>query len=308
MERAINADYNQQGLKDEQLVKLIPGFTNGNAVVNGVNIHYVEGGQGQPLVLIPGWPETWWAYHKMMPLLAEKFHVIVVDMRGMGSSDKPETGYDKKTMAQDIFELVKHLGYDKVNIAGHDIGAQVAFSFAMNHAEATTKLIILDTPHPNAGMYYIPMIPAGNNSLMNEQPQGHMWWMAFNQVKGLPEQLLVGRSYLVHDYVFKYAAVDESSIDEFDRAVYLAAYDNPDGIRAGNGWYQTFAQDIEDSKSYSQLTMPVIGIGGSGYELLERELPPYAADLKLVKIEESGHFILEEKPVETASQIIEFLK
>lgn len=303
-----NVSYNQDALKDEELVKLIPGFTNRNTVVNGINIHYVEGGHGQPLVLIPGWPETWWAFHKIMPLLAEKFHVIVVDMRGMGGSDKPETGYDKKTMAKDIFELIKHLGYVEVNIGGHDIGAQVAFSFAANHPEATTKLIILDTPHPNAGMYYIPLIPAGNNSLASEQPRNHMWWMAFNQIKGLPEQLLTGRSHLVHDYVFKYASVNESSINEFDRAVYLAAYDNTDGIRAGNGWYQTFAQDIEDNKSYKQLTMPVIGIGGSGYELLERELPPYASDLKLVKIEGSGHFFPEEKPEETTNLIIAFLK
>lgn len=308
MKTALNANYSPDALKDEELVKLIPEFTNKNANVNGVNIHYVEGGQGQPLILIPGWPQTWWAFHRMMPVLAEKFHVIVVDMRGMGSSDKPEAGYDKKTMAKDIFELVKYLGYDEVNIGGHDIGAQVAFSFAANHPEAATKLIILDTPHPNAGMYYIPLIPAGNNSLKNEQPQNHMWWMAFNQIKGLPEQLLIGRSNLVHDYIFKYASADESSITEFDRAVYLAAYDHADGIRAGNGWYQTFAQDIEDSKSYTQLTMPVIGIGGSGYELLMRELPPYAIDLKVVKIEESGHFILEEKPLETANLIIEFLK
>lgn len=308
METALKANYSREAFKDEELVKLLPGFTNGNKTVNGINIHYVEGGQGQPLVLIPGWPETWWAFHQMMPLLAEKYHVIVVDMRGMGSSDKPEVGYDKKTMAKDIFELIKHLGYDQVNIGGHDIGAQVAFSFAANYPEATTKLIVLDTPHPNAGMYYIPLVPAGNNSLVNEQPKNHMWWMAFNQVKGLPEQLLIGRSHLVHNYVFKYASVDENSINEFDRAVYLEAYDNEDGIRAGNGWYQTFAQDIEDSKLYTQLNMPVLGIGGSGYELLARELPPYATNLKVVKIEGSGHFILEEKPKETVDAIIDFLK
>lgn len=174
METALNANYSRDAVKDEELVKLLPGFTNGNAVVNGIHIHYVEGGQGEPLVLIPGWPQTWWAFHQMMPLLADKFHVIIVDMRGMGSSDKPEAGYDKKTMARDIFELIQQLGYNQVNIGGHDIGAQVAFSFAMDHPEATTKLLILDTPHPNAGMYYIPLIPAGNNSLLNQQPQNHM--------------------------------------------------------------------------------------------------------------------------------------
>lgn len=308
MKTVLNTNYRQDELQDEALVKLIPGFTNKKTVVNGITIHYVEGGQGRPLILIPGWPQTWWAYHKMMPALAEKFHVIVVDIRGMGSSDKPETGYDKKTMAHDIFELVQQLGYDEVNIGGHDIGAQVAFSFAANYPEATTKLIILDTPHPNAGMYYIPLIPSQNNSLPNDQPQNHMWWMAFNQVKGLPEELLIGRSNLVHNYVFKYASVDESTITEFDRRVYLTAYDNCDGIRAGNGWYQTFSQDIEDNKEYTALTMPVIGIGGSGYELLQRELPPMAIDLQLAKVEGSGHFIMEEKPEETTALILDFLK
>lgn len=78
MKTAINTTCNQDAIKDEELVKLIPGFTNRNAVINGINIHYVEGGQGQPLVLIPGWPQTWWAFHKMMPALAEKLVFVQV--------------------------------------------------------------------------------------------------------------------------------------------------------------------------------------------------------------------------------------
>lgn len=109
---------------------MIAGFQDETVEVNGVRLHYVVGGEGDPIVLCPGWPRTVWQFHKVMPKLAENFRVIAVDLRGMGDSDKPEGGYDKKTMARDVLELTRHLGYESVNIAGEDIGSMVAFSFA----------------------------------------------------------------------------------------------------------------------------------------------------------------------------------
>lgn len=286
---------------DEELIKLLPNFSSHYAEVNGTKLHYVSGGQGEPLILIPGYPETWWAYHKVLPILEVKYHVVVVEMRGMGSSDKPTGGYEKKNMAKDIHELVKILGFEKVNIGGHDIGAHVAFSFAANYPETTSKLIILDTPHPDAGMYHLPMLPIpGSNYL-------YPWWLAFNQVKELPEQLLIGRMEIVIDWLFSNLMKNQKSLNDFDKAVYAFAYNNKDAIRASNAWYQALTQDIEDSKTYSKLTMPVIGIGGSGYEMLQMSLPNTVTDLQLKKVEESGHFILAEKPNETARFIIEFL-
>lgn len=291
-----------QQTDDEALVKQLPGFSNGYTSVNGIRLHYVIGGSGAPLILIPGWPETWWAYHKVMPLLAEHYQVIVVDLRGMGGSDKPAAGYEKKNMATDIFELVRQLGFEKVHIAGHDIGAHVAFSFAANYPAATSKVVILDTPHPDPGMYHLPMLPLPSN--------GHVypWWLAFNQVKELPEQLLQGRMNIVLDWIFKYLLIDENSISAFDRAVYTANYDTADGIRGGNAWYQALSQDIEDMKGYEKLTMPVLGLGGSGYDMLQMCLPATATDLQLAKVESCGHFLFEEKPAETAAFMIDFLK
>lgn len=287
---------------DDELIKLVPNYSNHYAVVNGTKLHYVSGGQGEPLILIPGYPETWWGYHKVMPILAAKFHVVVVEMRGMGSSDKPADGYEKKNMAKDIHELVKILGFEKVNIGGHDIGAHTAFSFAANYPECTSKLIVLDTPHPDSGMYQLPMLPIlGANYL-------YPWWLAFNQVKELPEQLLEGRMEIVIKWLFENLIKDKGSVNDFDKAIYAAAYNSKDAIRASNAWYQAFPQDIEDSKTYSKLTMPVIGIGGSGYDMLQMSLPNTTTDLQLKKVEESGHFILAEKPNETAQFIIEFLE
>ncbi|KAA3435953.1 alpha/beta hydrolase [Rufibacter hautae] len=307
METTKNSLPDNSAFKDGELIKLLPGFSNGYAEVNGVTLHYVEGGQGEPLVLLPGWPQTWWSYHKVMPLLASRYRVIVVDIRGMGSSGKPADGYGKKGMAKDIFELVQHLGFGEVNIAGHDIGAHVAFSFAANYPESTSRLILLDTPHPDEGMYRLPMLPMAELSPQRQEGHAYPWWVAFNQVKGLPEQLLQDRMRHVLDYVFKHVSVDEGSISEFDRGVYAAAYDTPEGIRAGNAWYQAFPKDIQDSKAYGKLAMPVLGLGGSGYEILAMSLPHSATNLKLAKVEGSGHFLMEEKPRETAGEMIDFL-
>lgn len=287
---------------DEELITSLPNFSNHYAEVNGTRLHYVSGGQGEPLILIPGYPETWWAYHKVMPLLASKYYVVVAEMRGMGSSDKSVSGYDKKNMAKDIYELVKILGLEKVNIGGHDIGAHVAFSFAANYPETTSKLIILDTPHPDENMYQLPMLPIpGANYL-------YPWWLAFNQVKELPEQLLEGRMDILINYLFNNLIVDKQSITDFDKSIYTSAYNSIEAIRASNAWYQAFPQDIEDQKAYDKLCMPVIGIGGSGYQMLQMSLTNTAVNLQLKKIEKSGHFILSEKPNDVAEYIIEFLE
>ncbi|MFZ4928652.1 alpha/beta fold hydrolase [Chryseobacterium sp. Mn2064] len=286
---------------DVELIKKIPNFSNHFAVVNDTTLHYVSGGHGEPLLLIPGYPETWWAYHKVMPILAEKYHVIVVEMRGMGSSDKPESGYDKKNMAKDIHELIKILNFETVNIAGHDIGAHVAFSFASNYPDFISKLILLDTPHPDAGMYKLPMLPIPGSHYT------YPWWLAFNQVKDLPEQLLDGRMSIIISWLFDHLIVDKKAITDFDKAIYTQAYDSKEAIRASNSWYQAFPQDISDYSTYNKIEIPVLGIGGSGYNLLENVLPQIANNLQLQKINDCGHFLLAEKPNETADFIIKFI-
>ncbi|MEC5147204.1 alpha/beta hydrolase [Chitinophaga sp. 212800010-3] len=287
---------------DQELLKMLPGYTNQYAEANGIRLHYVEGGVGEALVLIPGWPENWWAYHKIMPLLSLKYSVLVVEPRGMGSSEKPLAGYDKKNMAKDIYELAQKSGHRKIHICGHDIGAHVAFSFAANYQEATGKLIMLDTPHPDETMYQLPMLPITG---MNYT---YPWWLAFNQVKELPEVLLAGRMRVVIDWIFKSLLNNQNSLSDFDKGVYSHAYDSTEDIRASNAWYQAFAQDIQDSKAYPKIKTPVLGIACSNsYEMLSASLTKFATDISMKKIEDSGHFLLAEKPEEVAAQIMEFL-
>ncbi len=304
-----NSESAAEKYSDNELISNFPGFKNKYATVNGVRLHYVEGGRGKPLVCLPGWPQTWYSLQSVAMQLAEKYLVIIIDLRGMGTSEKPESGYDKKNMATDIHQLILQMGLDKVSLMGHDIGGMVAMSFAFNFPESTEKLIVLDGSHPGEGMYQMPLIPPPGT--FNEKMDADMpyaWWMGFNQVKGLPEQLLEGRFHLLQEWLFNYVMIDEKKMTAFERAVYAAAYNEKESVRASNAWYQTFDQDIEDSKHYQQLTMPVLGIGSYiSYSYMNFGLPFVAADLSVIGIMDSGHYLFEEKPQEVLDIVLPFL-
>ncbi|WP_236255479.1 alpha/beta fold hydrolase [Chryseobacterium indoltheticum] len=286
---------------DEYLVSMLPGFKNHHQNVNGTKLHYVSGGTGSTLILLPGWPQTWWSYHKIMSNLAKYHKVIVIDYRGMGSSEKPAGGYSKKNMAADIASLIRSLGPGKVSVAGHDIGANVAISFAGNYPELTEKLIVLDTQHPEEDLYKLPMLPVGLPV--------HPWWVAFNQIKDLPEDLLEGRFHIVQQWIFDQMLVNKDSISEFDRHVYARAYETKEAIRASNGWYQAFPEDIQDIKHMKMIEAQTLALGSpNSIPMLKASLPNYIMNLQLKEIENSGHFILEEQPAEVANLISEFLK
>lgn len=294
---------------DDALVRRLPGFERKYARANGITLHYVEGGKGDPVLLLPGWPQTWWSYHKVMPALAAKYRVFAIDIRGMGASDKPAGGYDKKTMAADIYALMRHLGLRRAHIVGHDIGAQVAHSFAANHPDATLTVTLLDVAHPDEGLLEWPLLPKHDTfGDKIDEDNAYAWWFAFHQVKGLPEDLLEGRAHIEHNWFYRYLLKDESAISPHDRAVYARAYGSRDAIRAGNAWYQAFTQDIIDEKGYSQLRMPVLGVAGPGYGWLKGSLEQNAENPQVIKLERSGHFVQEEQPEELLRHLFDFFE
>ncbi|MEI5099536.1 alpha/beta hydrolase [Streptomyces sp. PmtG] len=294
---------------DAELARSLEGdFTSAYAEVNGVRLHYVEGGSGEPLVLLGGWPQTWWQFHKIMPELARRHRVIAVDLRGMGGSAKPESGYDKKTMARDVYDLVRRLGHDRVDIAGHDIGAMVGYAFAANHPEAIRKLALLDVAHPDRTFQDLSLLPAAGPDWESEPVSGvYLWWFAFNQVKGLPERLIAGRSRLLIDWLFDYMTKDPASIDDHARAVYADAYATPDAIRAGNAWYQTFFQDFADFETYAPVSLPILGVaGGLNGDYLRERLAEHGTDVRVTALADSGHYLPEERPQEVTALLTEF--
>src|SRR4051812_10879999 len=141
-------------------------FSNKMAKVNGINIHYVIGGKGEPLLLIHGFGQNWFMWNRLLPELSKHFTIIAPDLRGVGESGKPETGYDKKTMATDLHELVKKLGYTHVNVVGHDIGLMVAYAYAAQYGNEVNKIAFLDALLPGIEPVW---------STLKEK----LWWFGF---------------------------------------------------------------------------------------------------------------------------------
>jgi pimeloyl-ACP methyl ester carboxylesterase len=266
-------------------------FSHHTATVNGIQLHYVIGGQGDPVVLLHGWPETWYAWHKVMPALAKNYTVIVPDLRGLGDSSKPSTGYDGKTLAEDIHQLVTKLGFDTIFLVGHDIGTQVAYSFAAAHPTEVKKLAVMELTIPG-------FVPPGRMPL---------WWVIFHQTPDVPEALVQGKemmylSWFFHNLPFNPAAITQADIDE-----YVSRYSAPGGMRAGFEHYRAFLQDAIQNQNYSKtkLTMPVLALGG-GY------IPTFGGNITMptviygmkilaqnvtgITVPNSGHYIPEEQP------------
>jgi pimeloyl-ACP methyl ester carboxylesterase len=246
-----------------------------------------------------------------MPELSKHYRVIAVDLRGMGGSDKPRSGYEKKNMAKDIHELARALGYDKINIAGHDIGAMVAYSYAANYPKAVDRIALIDVAHPDKDWLDLPLLPTGQEvgGTGEATRPVYLWWFAFNQVDELPGKLLAGRSRLLIDWLFDTQLRDLSSITERDRSIYAAAYSSEEAIRAGNAWYQTFEQDIQDGLDYPPVEAPLLGlIGERNYPYLSTYLPRKGKNVTVLKVDRSSHYVPEEQPAEVVQRLQEFFR
>ncbi|MEU8972913.1 alpha/beta hydrolase [Streptomyces monashensis] len=273
-------------------------FEHGFAQVDGVRLRYVSSGSGEPLLLLPGWPRTWWQYRTMMPSLARHFRVIVCEYRGMGESEKPGSGYDKTTMAHDVHALVRHLGYDRVNVAGEDVGSWIAYFFAAQYPESTTGLAMWEPGAPTSELGDFPALPPSNGF--------NLWHLGFNQLDGLPERLLAGRYRTVIDWSADQLAVNPEAIDEQSREIYARAYDSVDAIRAVAGWYRTLREDLRVAADFPKLTMPVLVPGGRYLAFSRASNQRLATDIRFVEIPGAGHYLSEEQPELLNRELINF--
>ena len=155
-------------------------------------VHYVTMGRGAPVVLLHGWPQTCFAWRKVLPRLAERFHVIAPDLRGLGDSSRPPAGFDKKSVARDVAELLRQaLGIDSAYVVGHDWGGPVAFALAAFHPGLVSRLVMLDAAVPGDG--------SGTFS-----QSGRRWHHAFHQTLDLPEQLIQGREETYYRWFYEH--------------------------------------------------------------------------------------------------------
>ena len=216
-------------------------YTHHKTTVNGILMHYVIGGKGDPVVLLHGWPETWYEWRHIIPqLIDNNYTVIAPDMRGFGDSEKPQIGYDTKTVAEDIYQLVKKLGNSKIYIVAHDWGGPVAYSYAAAHPQDVRKMVILDTLLPGFGL----------EEAANFSPKG-LWHLSFHAVRDLPEKLIDGKEDIYLNWFYDWT-YNQSAITSEDREEYIKQYSKPGAMRAGFEYYRAVFEDSEQNKEYAK--------------------------------------------------------
>jgi pimeloyl-ACP methyl ester carboxylesterase len=271
------------------------------ADLSAVRMHYVTAGTGAPIVLLHGWPQTWYAWRLVIPLLTPRYRVVAPDLRGLGDSSRPEQGYDTDTLASDIWELMHGvLGHERFFVAGHDWGAPVGYALAAQYPDAVRRLALIDTT-----------VPGDSNPNMSQG--GKRWHHGFHQTLEMPEALIAGREHIYlgwfyRNYGFRPDAIDDAAIQE-----YLRTYTAPGALRAGFEYYRNIPANIARNRARAQqfkLPMPVLALGGAqswgrGMEVLE-STRSLALDVRGGVIAEAGHWIPEEQPQVLANHLLAF--
>ena len=268
------------------------------AKIEGMKVHYLTAGQGPTLILLHGYTQTSRMWRTIIPLLAEKFTVIAPDLPGIGDSAIPKDGLDMKTAAIRIHAIAKALSVEKARVVGHDIGLMIAYAYAAQFSAETEKLVLMDA--------FLPGV-VGWETAYNHPG---IWHFRFNGPT--PEALVRGRERVYFDHFWNNFAADKNrSLPKADRAVYAAAYARPGRMRAGWAYFVSFGQAAKDFAELSQikLSMPALAIGGEKAfgELLGQQLKVVAADAKVVVLQNTGHWVLEENPQGTTDALMKFL-
>ncbi|MFC4085340.1 alpha/beta fold hydrolase [Amycolatopsis samaneae] len=275
------------------------------ATANGLRMHYLRAGEGPPLFLLHGWPQTSHCWHRVFGALAETHTVIAPDLRGYGRTDKPRDGYDKRTMAADVAALAEGLGFDRVAVAGHDRGGRVAHRWALDRPGQVDRLAVLDII-PTREMW---------RRLDSELGPGYWHWL-FHLQPDLPE-LLAGQNVAAYlGYFFERWTHQRQGLRPEDVDEYVRAFSAPGALRAGFDDYRaSFPADaIDDDADFEaghRLGMPLLALWGANG--LTAKLPvldiwrAYAPAATGSAIPECGHFLPEERPDEVVKHLHAFL-
>jgi pimeloyl-ACP methyl ester carboxylesterase len=287
----------------------LAGFTHRWVDADGIRLHAVEGGRsGAPtVVLLAGFPQTWWAWHKAMPRLAERFHVIAIDLPGQGHSERPQGSYDTHTVATRVQAALTALDVPKYWLVAHDIGAWVAFSLALNYQERLHGVALLDAGIP--GITLPDAVPTDPDRAWKT------WHFAFHLVPELPETLIAGREPAYVEWFLRAKTLSPDTFDGADVDHYAAAIAADGGLRASLAYYRDAAESARQNhdalaREGGRLTVPVLGISSSHGSIpdMAASLGPWAQDVTGVVIPEAGHFIPDEQPDATVDALAAFIE
>jgi pimeloyl-ACP methyl ester carboxylesterase len=267
--------------------------------VDGATIHTRVGGEGPTVVFLHGFGDTGDMWAPLAARLMGRNRVVVPDLRGMGLSSHPETGYDKKSEARDIASVLHALGLDgPVVLVTHDIGNMVGYAFAAQNRGRVTRWVVMDAPLPGLGHW---------DDVVKDQRTWHFDFYGPDE-----ERLVAGRERIYLDRFYNELSADPKHIDEATRQHYTRLYSRPNAIHNAFAQFAAFRQDAKDNQRFlaeGKLTMPVLAIGGekSFGEGFANEIGFAATNVRALSIRDSGHWLMEEQPEATMEAIEAFI-
>jgi pimeloyl-ACP methyl ester carboxylesterase len=279
----------------------IPGITHHRVEVNGTTLHYVAAGTGgTPILLVHGFPETWWSFHRLIPLLAAHHRVFAVDLRGFGDSGNGPGTYDSATAAEDLHLLIDQLGVGPVHLTGQDIGGASVFRLATTHPQDVLSLTAIETGLPGFGM-----------EVLADITHGGVWYIGVLAAPGIPEMLLTGREReFLGQFVFPTLSATPGAITEADIDEFARTYARPDGWRGAIGLYRSMLREGSEITALAQtpgLNVPVLAVGArAGSFTLATMTQAAASEVSSVSLDGVGHYAAMEAPEELAKAMIEF--
>ena len=268
------------------------------ADVNGVRLHYLVAGKGDLVILLHGYAQNSHMWPPLIPQLGKTHTVIAPDLRGFGQSSKPMTGYDKKTMAQDIHALAQSLGYQHEVVVGHDIGLMVAYAYAAQYPNEVERIVLMDAFLPGVGDWKTVW-------LLRD-----LWHFHF--YGETPLKLVAGRERIYFEHFWNDFAADRNhSVPEVDRRFYAKSYAQPGAMRAGFEVFRNFEQDAKDFAKFAEtkLTMPMLVLTGekASGEFLIEQARLVDTNVNGVVIKGKGHWLMEEAPAQVIPQLLSFV-
>jgi pimeloyl-ACP methyl ester carboxylesterase len=286
----------------EPLGATVPGVTHHLADVNGTTLHYVSAGNGgTPLLLVHGWPETWWAFRKLIPPLADTHRVIAVDLRGFGDSSNTEGDYTEATFAEDLHQLVQHLDLGPVHLLCQDISGGTGFRFAASHPADVLSFTGIETTLAGFGLEALADVNHGGS-----------WHVGFLGAPGIPDMLLPGHErQFIAEWAYPMMTGVQGSVTEADFDEFIRSYARPHGWRGTAGLYQALFSDDGQTKALAQahpLTVPVLSVDAVNAPFTEQTLRQVAAgEVTAVRLAGVGHLVAQEAPQALAEALLEFV-
>ena len=268
------------------------------ANVAGLRVHYLIAGKGDPVLLLHGYAQNSHMWRPLMAQLANSHTVVAPDLRGFGKTSKPSSGYDKKTMAQDVHALAQSLGYQHSIVVGHDIGLMVAYAYAAQYPTEVDRIVLMDAFIPGVGDWK-------NVWLLRD-----LWHFHF--YGETPLKLVTGRERIYFEHFWNdFAADPKHSVSETDRQFYARSYAQPGAMRAGFEVFRSFEQDSRDFAEFAKtkLTMPMLVLTGekASGEFLIEQARLVDTNVNGVVIKGSGHWLIDEAPQQVIPQLVAFI-